>query len=297
MSNRTVNTKIDISVITVCFNSSKTIGRTLQSVFDSAVNFEGCVELVIVDGKSSDNTIEIVNSFIRKAPSNLIVKLISEPDNGIYDAMNKGILLSSGNIVGFLNSDDMFLKSTIKTIVETFVKFDSLNAIHADVLWEYVLDDTTIFVRRDGSPNLTALTTGMTINHPTLYCRRSLYTSLGLFDDNLRYVADWKWAIGLLKTNEKVKYLNIPLVVFNMTGVSNQLIPRRIFEIFKVYYYLFNLGEVSVLKFLTLCLKTSFRTLFSTFYLNCFPASIRKRVTRFRKLKHSVVLNDFRGKF
>lgn len=297
MSNRTVNTKIDISVITVCFNSSKTIGRTLQSVFDSAVNFEGCVELVIVDGKSSDNTIEIVNSFTRNAPDNLIVKLISEPDDGIYNAMNKGILLSSGNIVGFLNSDDMFLKSTIKTIVETFVKFDSFAAIHADVLWEYVLDDTTIFVRRDGSPKLTTITTGMTINHPTLYCRRSLYTSLGLFDDNLRYVADWKWAIGLLKIDEKVKYLNIPLVVFNMTGVSNQLIPRRILEIFKVYYYLLDLGGVSFLKFFTLCLNTSFRTLFSTFYLNCLPASIRIRVTRFRKLKHSVDLNDFRGTF
>ncbi|MGE6382284.1 glycosyltransferase family 2 protein [Shewanella baltica] len=297
MSNSAVNTKIDITVITVCFNSSKTIGRTLQSVFDSAVNFEGCVELVIVDGKSSDNTIEIVNSFIWKTPDNLIVKLISEPDKGIYDAMNKGILLSSGNIVGFLNSDDMFLCSTIKTIVETFDKFDSVSAIHADVLWEYVLDDSTILLRRDGSPNLTTITTGMTINHPTLYCRRSLYASLGLFDDNLRYVADWKWAIGLFKTDTDVKYLNLPLVVFNMTGVSNQLIARRIWEIFGVYYYLFNVGSISFIRFFILCLNTSFRTLFSAIYLNFLPVSIRKRVTRFRKLKHSVDLNDFRGTF
>ncbi len=297
MSNSFLHGKIYLSVITVCFNSSKTIGRTLQSVFDSAVNFDGCVELVIVDGQSSDNTIEIVKSFINKAPSNLIVKLISEPDNGIYDAMNKGILSSSGAIIGFLNSDDMFLSSTIKTIVETFVKFDSVSAIHADVLWEYVLGDSTVLVRRDGSPNLATITTGMTINHPTLYCRRALYASLGLFDDNLRYVADWKWATGLLRIDTEIKYLNIPLVVFNMTGVSNQLIGRRILEIFSVYYYLFNTRSINLIKFFTLCLNTSSRTLFSMVYLNCLPASIRARVTKLRKLKHSVDLNDFRGTF
>lgn len=297
MSKMTVENEVSLSVVTVCFNSGKTIGRTLKSVFDSATNFVGSIELVIIDGCSTDNTIEIVNSYIKASPDNISIKFVSEPDKGIYDAMNKGVNLSSGNVIGFLNSDDMFLPFTIKTIVEAFNGECDVSAIHADVLWEYDLDKENVLVRRNGSPDLSALTTGMTINHPTLYCKRSLYSKLGLFDTNLRYVADWKWAIGLLNYSGNIKYLNIPLVVFNMGGVSNQLIGRRIMEILSIYNNLRKDKNICLFDFFSLCRRTLSKTIFSMVYTATIPAFVRKKIMLFRKLKLSVSLKDFRGEF
>ena len=105
------------SIITVCFNSEKTIGETLRSV--SSQNYEN-VEHIIIDGGSSDDTLCIVNNYKH------VTKIISEKDKGIYDAMNKGINLAEGNVIGFLNSDDVFYsENIIKDYFNDFIKYEA----------------------------------------------------------------------------------------------------------------------------------------------------------------------------
>jgi glycosyltransferase involved in cell wall biosynthesis len=171
-----------ISVVTVCFNSARTIGHTLESFFAQA---HAAKELVVVDGGSTDATLEIVRSF----PSANVV-LISEPDRGIYDAMNKGLAAFTGDAVGFLNSDDCFkdahaLGALAEALAGHDIAFGDLDIVRRHGGGEVVR-------RWRASPwRKGAFRSGWMPAHPTFYCRREVIEAVGPFDLRYRVAADY----------------------------------------------------------------------------------------------------------
>nr|ELR5079723.1 glycosyltransferase [Providencia rettgeri] len=190
-----------ISIITATYNSSKTIIDTILSLEKQTYSN---IEYIIVDGASSDNTLDIIKKYSTK-----ISTIISEPDKGIYDALNKGIMASTGDIVGFLHSDDIFAyPNAIEDLVNTLVN-DESQAIYADL--EYVSkENTENVVRRwvSGSYKHENLKKGWMPPHPTFFMKKELYKEHGVFDLNFKISADYDSLLRYLWLhNISVSYL------------------------------------------------------------------------------------------
>ena len=189
-----------ISIITVTYNSEKTIKTTLNSV---ACQSWGDIEHIIIDGQSTDKTLSIIKNYPH------ITKVISEKDRGIYDAMNKGILNATGDVIGFLNSDDWFFdNSIIEKIVSEFLKSD-IDAVYGDLMFvknENCTQPKRIWRSNDYKPNI--FSEGWVPPHPTFYARLSTYHKYGLFNSNLKLAADFDIMCRFIAIkNIKVKYL------------------------------------------------------------------------------------------
>jgi glycosyltransferase involved in cell wall biosynthesis len=184
---------VKISVVTVCRNSAKTIGHTLESFFRQ--NHED-KELVVVDGASTDATLKIIRSFPSKG-----VVLISEPDRGIYDAMNKGLAAFSGDAVGFLNSDDRLkdvraLAAIARTLDHNQIAFGDLDIVKT-------LEGGEILRRwRTSAYRKGAFRRGWMPAHPTFYCRREVIEAVGPFDLRYRVAADYDHMLRALELFE-----------------------------------------------------------------------------------------------
>lgn len=204
-----------VSVITVCFNSATTIADTLRSVAEQR---HPEVEHIVVDGGSSDSTLSI----IAQTP-NRLVRLISEPDRGIYDAMNKGLALATGNVVGFLNSDDVYADSEcLSEIVKAFEN-EETEACYGDVLF-VAKDDSARTVRywRAGGYRPGSFLHGWMPPHPTFYVLRKIYERTGGFNLDYRLQADFEMAIRLVEIRGlRMHYIPRTLVRMRMGGASN----------------------------------------------------------------------------
>lgn len=208
-----------VSVVTVCFNSAAHIGDALASV-DGQRGFE--IEHILVDGASRDRTLEILSGHAK--PWRYV---ISEPDLGIYYAMNKGLARATGEIVGFLNADDILANDrAIAAVGEAFQVDPLLDIVYADL--EYVVADepvdTARIVRywRGGSFDPGKLSRGWMPPHPTFYVRRRLLQDIGMFDTRFRIAADYDFMIRCLtRVGVRVRYLPQTLVRMRMGGVSN----------------------------------------------------------------------------
>lgn len=201
-----------ISLITVCYNSEKTIEDTLKSVLIQKYNN---YEYIIVDGKSKDNTINIVENYKKKFKGKL--KLISEDDKGLYDAMNKGIKLSTGDIIGILNSDDILVNSQVfNKIADTFKKHD-VDGIYSNLVF---FDETLTYPVRNFIPHKQSKYFGWHPPHPTLYLKKEVYEKAGYFDLSYRIAADYDFMLRLLKANVKLYYIREYLVKMRSGGVS-----------------------------------------------------------------------------
>ena len=210
-----------ISIITATFNSAKTIKDTLESV--QAQQYSQ-VEHIIVDGLSSDGTLPIVNQY-----SDIAV-VISEKDSGIYDAMNKGIRLASGEVIGILNSDDVYADGNVLNEVAEIFSDDRVDACYADL--QYVDElDTTKLVRhwKSGKFNRSSFFYGWMPPHPTLFLRRRVYEKVGLFNLALRTAADYELMLRIfVRHNFNVRYLPRVIVKMRSGGASNASLKRRI---------------------------------------------------------------------
>jgi glycosyltransferase involved in cell wall biosynthesis len=207
---------MNISVITVCYNSAATIGHTLRSVHEQTY---GDVEHIIVDGGSNDDTLEIV-----KAEGPHVAKLVSERDNGIYDAMNKGIALASGEIIGFINADDFYASSDVLVKVAAVFNDPNVDACYGDLC--YVgQNDTSTVVRYWQSSDFrpAAFEVGWCPPHPTFFARREIYERFGGFDLNYRIAADVELMMRFLEVQQvRVKYIPEVLVKMRMGGTTNR---------------------------------------------------------------------------
>lgn len=205
-----------ISVITVCFNSAHTIADTMRSVVGQT---HADIEHIVVDGASSDDTLAVVRSF--ESP---MLRIVSEPDQGIYDAMNKGISLATGDLVGFLNADDMFSSSqTIAAIAAAAALEPRVDAVYGDL--EYVSRDRPSRVLRywrSGPFSSARLRYGWMPPHPTFYLRRATLQRLGRFDLRLQVAADYDFMLRcLIEPGIRVSYIPEVLVRMRTGGVSN----------------------------------------------------------------------------
>jgi len=209
-----------VSVVTVSFNSAKTIEDTIQSVLGQTY---GDIEYIIVDGNSKDNTVEIVNKYKDK-----IAKIISEKDNGIYDAMNKGIRLATGDVVGILNSDDIYASEDVIGKVAEEIK-------NVDCVWGnlvYVKKHNTDKVVRQWQSSgfdLGKFNQGWHPPHPTFFVKRGIYEKYGIFRNDLSIAADYELMLRFLqKYKISSKYIPKTLVKMRVGGESNKNILKVI---------------------------------------------------------------------
>ena len=208
--------KYKISIITVCFNSEKTIKKTLLSIQNQKYNK---IEHMIIDGKSNDKTISIVKKFEH------VKKIISEKDHGIYDAMNKGLKIATGDIVGFLNSDDFYASSNVLNLVnKTFNQDPKLEACYADLVYIHPNDACKV-LRYWKSNNFSygSFAKGWCPPHPTFFVRRSVYERFGKFDLNYRIASDVDLMMRFLEKHKiKSQYVPEVWIKMRMGGTTNK---------------------------------------------------------------------------
>ena len=207
---------LKITIITVSFNSEKTIKKTLESVANQSFKE---IEHLIIDGKSIDKTILIAKKFPH------IKKIISSSDNCIYHAMNKGLVLASGDVIGFLNSDDFYANDeVIATVAREFKKDKFLEVCYADLIYVSRFKTSKIiryFKSRKFRKGL--FSKGWCPPHPTFFVRRSVYQRFGKFDLNYRIASDVDLMMRFLEIH-KVKFRYIPeiWVKMRMGGITNK---------------------------------------------------------------------------
>lgn len=207
-----------ISVITVCYNSENTILDTLNSFYNQDYSNK---ELIIIDGKSNDNTVKIIKDSKVNYKS-----LVSEEDEGIYDAINKGIILSSGDLIGFLHSDDVYSsKSSLSKIAKKYVSNRS-HGIFGDL--EYVKSSNPKKIIRkwvDGKFTKKNLAYGWMPPHPTLYIERNAYEEFGTYKLDFKISADYELILRFFWTNSlTLSYIPETLVKMKTGGTSNKSI-------------------------------------------------------------------------
>lgn len=203
-----------ISIITVTYNSSQTIRDTLESV--KAQKYAD-VEHIIIDGASTDNTLDIVRSYEH------VSKYISERDMGLYDAMNKGVQLATGDVIGILNSDDVYAHEDVLSHVAQMFQNEKTDTLYGDL--DFVApNDLNKVVRswRSGKFSRTNFQFGWMPPHPTFFVRREVYEQTGLFNLSLRSAADYELMLRILfKHQYKTSYLKEVLVKMRVGGMSN----------------------------------------------------------------------------
>ena len=205
-----------ISVITICHNSENNIAHTIQSVLSQT---HPDLEYIIVDGNSTDGTKEIISSFGSK-----ISKWISEPDNGLYDALNKGISMASGEVVGFLHSDDFFAGTQVIEKISDVFERRQYDSVYGDIQYVDQKDISKILTNRKAGRYLPwKFRCGWSPPHPTFYVKREIYTKYGAFDTSFDIAADYDSILRfLLKHKITTTYIPEVMVRMRVGGVSNR---------------------------------------------------------------------------
>lgn len=201
-----------VTIVTVAFNSEKTIEKTIKSVLNQTYPK---IEYLIIDGKSGDQTVEIAKTYEEQAlKKGYSYRIVSEKDRGIYDAMNKGIALAKGEIMGFINSDDWYEKDAVALSVKTMLK-KQCDITFGDIAIHKA--DGSRIVKR---AKLSRYETSRHWNHPTMFVKTSVYRDFpsrqkGIHDDYGAYLA-------MKKAGKKVEAVHRVLANFSMGGASNK---------------------------------------------------------------------------
>lgn len=216
---------IKVSLITVTYNAAETVGDTIRSVLNQS---HQDIEYILVDGASKDNTVDIIQSF---AQTDDRIKWISEADKGLYDAMNKGIAMASGDIVGILNADDFFKdESSLRKIVDAFAADRSIDAVYGNVLFVSP-DNLSKIVRKYSSrifrPWLFRF--GFMPAHATFYCKRDLFERFGYYKLGFKIAADFELLLRFILVHKiRTSYLPEFLVTMRTGGVSTKNLNSKI---------------------------------------------------------------------
>lgn len=215
---------LQISVITAVFNSVGTIADALQSVRNQTwLN----VEHIVVDGGSTDGSLDVIEAHRPR-----LGMIITEPDDGIYDALNKGISRAHGDVVGFMHADDEFASPEALSRVSAAFEDPSVGAVYGDLVYVRKEDQSKV-VRywRAGPYSKERLARGWMPPHPTFYVRRELYAQLGLFNTRYRIAGDYESMLRILSHGAfKVGYVPEILVRMRMGGASNRSIRNMLIK-------------------------------------------------------------------
>lgn len=212
---------LKFSIITVSYNAASTIGDTLKSIADQSYN---SIEHIIIDGASSDYTSEIVSRFPH------VSTYVSEKDKGIYHAMNKGIELATGDVIGILNADDLYSHHDVLHNVAELFKDSSVEAVYADLNFVDSIDTNKVERKwRSGKYKISDFYWGWMPPHPTFFVRRNLYLKYGMFNTVLNSSADYELMLRLLLKHEiKTAYLQEVIVNMRQGGKSTASIKNRL---------------------------------------------------------------------
>lgn len=216
-----------ISIITVCYNSSETIEDTIKSIQSQTYSD---IEYIVIDGLSKDNTNDIISKY-----SDVVSIHISEKDQGLYDAMNKGIKLATGDVVGILNSDDvLFDNFVIEKIADGFCS-QEVDAVYSDLIYvkEKNINKTTrLYSSKIFSKGIMMF--GMMLPHPTFYVRRKFYVELGDYKKNYRVAADFELIARFIKKG--VRAIRLPIISVKMRegGISSSGLLWRVHQNFEI---------------------------------------------------------------
>ncbi len=209
-----------ISVITAVRNNRDTIAQALDSVLAQTHPY---VELIVIDGASTDGTSAVLSGYADR-----LAVLVSEPDQGIYDALNKGIARATGEVIGFLHADDLLADRNVLATIAAVLSKSAADGVYGDLL--YVRKHNPQQVMRywhscDFTPAL--LAKGWMPAHPTLYLRREVYQQFGSFDTRLRIAADYDFMLRILKSGTvQLRYIPQVLVKMRSGGASNRSLPN-----------------------------------------------------------------------
>jgi glycosyltransferase involved in cell wall biosynthesis len=235
-----------VSLITVSYNSAKTIADTLKSVQSQTYKN---IEYIVVDGKSTDGTIEIVKQFLdtskdviqdamqdsakdvaQDAKQGVVTTLLCERDKGIYDAMNKGLALATGDIIGVLNSDDFYCSNdVIEQVVRVFQENET-DCLYGDLNYVDAIDTNKIIRKwRSGAYARENFLKGWMPPHPTFFVKKSCYENFGIFDTQFKSAADYELMLRFLyKESCSAQYLPMVMIHMRAGGVSNVSLKNRI---------------------------------------------------------------------
>lgn len=207
------------SIVTACYNAENTIGDTVRSISEQS---HADVEHLVIDGRSTDDTLSIVHTFGSRAE----LRVLSEPDGGIYDAMNKGIALATGDIVGFLNSDDFYASNDVLATVARVMTNPEVDACFGDLCYVRKTDVHWVVRYWRSSPYYSGLfERGWSPPHPTFFVRREVYRRLGGFDLRYKLAADVELMMRFLEKDKvKAQYIQKILVTMRLGGVGNRSI-------------------------------------------------------------------------
>jgi glycosyltransferase involved in cell wall biosynthesis len=182
----------------------------MQSVFAQTYTN---IEYIIIDGGSTDETLDIITKYASK-----LALWISEKDQGIYDAMNKGIRLAQGELIGMINSGDYYEPDAVERIVEAYLQNKEYGIFHGNI--NLLNEDGTFFKLKKPNPDLSQFYKGMSIYHPTLFVRRDIYEKNGLYDINFKIAADFDFILRNYLAGTQFYYLDSVIANFKQDGVS-----------------------------------------------------------------------------
>ena len=206
---------LKVSIITVCYNAADTIESTIISVLSQSYSN---IQYIIIDGNSTDHTMDIVNKY-----SNKISKVVTESDKGLYDAINKGIALADGDIIGILNADDIFYKdSKIETIIKIFNNNPNTMSLIGDIAFiNNTKEITRYYSSKIWLPFFFRF--GFMPPHPSFYCRRELFSKHGNYRTDFKIAADFELLLRFLLINKvNYKYINEIVVLMKPGGLSTK---------------------------------------------------------------------------
>lgn len=211
-----------ISIITIAYNSAETIRDTIESVL-SQTNVD--LEYIIIDGASKDDTMAIVNEYADR-----ISQVVSEPDKGIYDAMNKGVMAATGDVIGILNSDDFYADANVLADVVAKFQQSGSDSLYADLVYVN-RDDSDKIVRywSAGEYKKGQFLKGWMPPHPTFFIRKEFYDQHGIYNTKLKSAADYELMLRMLHKHElSVCYLARVITKMRVGGQSNVSFKNRI---------------------------------------------------------------------
>lgn len=211
-----------ISIITITFNSAKTLPRALQSVQSQTYDN---IEHIIVDGASTDGTCRLIEEYAKnvqkgKGQTTREVRWVSEPDEGIYNAINKGIRMATGDVIGFLHSDDVFFSSDSIAQISKAFTVSKADVVYGDL--QYCRGGKIVrrWVSNPFDPSM--LKYGWMPPHPTVYVRREVYEQVGAYDEWFSISADYDMMLSIFCSPYRVYYIPEVLVCMEVGGASNK---------------------------------------------------------------------------
>lgn len=213
---------IKISLITVCYNCANTIAYSITSVNDQTYTN---IEHIIIDGSSVDKTIEVIKNM-----PNRITTLISEPDNGIYDAINKGISIATGDIIGLVHSGDLLSNNEVLSDISKVFETQDCDILYANTECFLPSQPTKIIrIDKGGIYKRSRFKKGWIPSHPTVYCKKAVFNKIGTYRLDLKIGADYEFLLRAMYVHHfKIHYLDSIIYKFELGGTSNKSIKNII---------------------------------------------------------------------